>query len=324
MEGAIATNAGGNQVIRFGMARNLVLGLEAVLADGIVISSMNKMLKNNAGYDLKQLFIGSEGTLGIITRAVLRLYPKLASTCTALCAVHAFPQAVALLRELQAKLGGSVSAYEVMWPPYFDRVIDHSDHLHSPFSEDFPLYALIEAEGSDQEADSERFEEVLGAALESGIIGDAAIAQSEKNRQSFWAIRDGVAEITKDLVPYASLDVSMDIAEMAKFLDEFEKELKAALPDALNLVFGHIGDNNLHLFVTTHRQGDLDTIFDIGYRLTGAHHGSVSGEHGIGVLKRGYLHYSRTEEEVALMQRLKTALDPKGILNPRRVIPNQR
>ena len=209
-----------------------------------------------------------------------------------------------------------------MWPPYYDRVIAHSDHLYSPFSEDFPLYALVEAEGSDQQADSERFEEVLGAALESGIIGDAAIAQSEKNRQSFWAIRDGVAEITKDLVPYASLDVSMDIAEMAEFLDEFERELKAALPDALNLVFGHIGDNNLHLFVTTHRQGDLDTIFDIGYRLTGAHRGSVSAEHGIGVLKRGYLHYSRTKEEVALMQRLKTALDPKGILNPRRVIPN--
>ena len=320
--GAIATNAGGNQVIRFGMTRNLVLGLEAVLADGVVISSMNKMLKNNAGYDLKQLFIGTEGTLGVITRAVLRLYPKLASTCTALCAVHSFPQAVALLRELQAKLGGSVSAYEVMWPPYFDRVIDHSDHLRSPFGEDFPLYALVEAEGSDQQADSQRFEEVLGAALESGTIGDAAIAQSENHRQSFWAIRDGVAEIMKDLVPYASLDVSMDIAEMAEFLDEFEKELKAALPDALNLVFGHIGDNNLHLFVTTHRQGDLDTIFDIGYGLTGAHGGSVSGEHGIGVLKRDYLHYSRSKEEVALMRRLKTALDPKGILNPRRVIPN--
>ena len=321
--GAIATNAGGNQVIRFGMARNLVLGLEAVLADGTVISSMNKMLKNNAGYDLKQLFIGTEGTLGVITRAVLRLYPRLASTCTALCAAPSFPQAVALLRKLQANLGGSVSAYEVMWPPYFDRVIDHSDNLHSPFDEDFPLYALIEAEGSDPQADSERFEEVLGAALESGIIGDAAIAQSEKNRQSFWAIRDGVAEITKDLEPYASLDVSMDIAEMAGFLDEFESELKAALPDALNLVFGHIGDNNLHLFVTTRQQGDLDTIFDIGYRLTGTHRGSVSAEHGIGTLKRDYLHYSRTREEVALMRRIKTALDPKGILNPGRVIPNQ-
>ena len=318
--GAIATNAGGNQVIRFGMTRNLVLGLEAVLADGTVISSLNKMLKNNAGYDLKQLFVGTEGTLGVITRAVLRLYPKLESTCTALCAVRSFQQAVSLLRELQRRLGGSVSAYEVMWSPYFDRVINHSDQLRSPFDEDYPIYALVEAEGSDQEFDSRRFEEVLAGTLEDELIDDAAIAQSEKDRQAFWNIRDGVAEITADLLPYASLDVSMDIAEMAKFLDEFDRELKEALPDAINLVFGHIGDNNLHLFVSTRREGDLKTIFDIGYRLTGAHGGSVSAEHGIGVLKRDYLHLSRTPEELDLMRRLKKALDPKGILNPGRVV----
>ena len=319
--GAIATNAGGNQVIRFGMTRNLVLGLEAVLADGTVISSMNKMLKNNAGYDLKQLFIGTEGTLGVITRCVLRLLPRLASTCTALCAVESFPQAVKLLRELQARLGGSVSAFEVMWADYYQRIIEHSEALRSPFPKPFPIYALVEAEGPDQQADVERFQAALGQILERGVIADAAIAQSGKDRQSFWAIRDGVAEITADLLPYASLDVSMDIAEMAGFLDEFDRELKAALPDAINLVFGHIGDNNLHLFVSTQRHGDLDTIFDIGYRLTGAHRGSVSAEHGIGVLKRGYLHYSRSPEELALMRRLKVALDPKGILNPGRVIP---
>lgn len=319
--GAIATNAGGNQVIRFGMTRNLVLGLEAVLADGTIISSLNKMLKNNAGYDLKQLFVGTEGTLGVITRAVLRLYPKLESTCTALCAVRSFDPAVRLLRELQGKLGGSVSAYEVMWSPYFDRVIRHSDSLRSPFDRDYPIYALVEAEGSDQETDSRRFEEVLAGALEAGLIDDAAIAQSEKDRQAFWNIRDGVAEITADLLPYASLDVSMDIAEMAEFLDEFDTELKEALPDAINLVFGHIGDNNLHLFVSTRREGDLETIFDIGYRLTGAHDGSVSAEHGIGVLKRDYLHLSRSPEELDLMRRLKQALDSRGILNPGRVIP---
>ena len=319
--GAIATNAGGNQVIRFGMTRNLVLGLEAVLADGTVIGSMNKMLKNNAGYDLKQLFIGTEGTLGVITRCVLRLLPQLASTCTAMCAAESFPQAVKLLRQLQARLGGSVSAYEVMWADYFHRVINHSDQTRSPFSEEFPIYALVEAEGPDQQADGERFEEALADALESGVIADAAIARSVKNRQTFWAIRDGVAEITADLLPYASLDVSMDIAEMAGFLDKFDRELKEALPDAINLVFGHIGDNNLHLFVSTRRHDDLDIIFEIGYRLTGAHRGSVSAEHGIGVLKRDYLHYSRSPQELELMQRLKTALDPKGILNPGRVIP---
>lgn len=319
--GAIATNAGGNQVIRFGMARNLVLGLEAVLADGTVISSLNKMLKNNAGYDLKQLFVGTEGTLGVITRAVLRLYPRFESTCTALCAVRSFPQAVALLRELQGRLGGSVSAYEVMWSDYFERVVAHGGQLRSPFAGSYPIYALAEAEGSDQETDSRRFEEVLGGALESGLISDAAVAQSEKDRQSFWNIRDGVAEITADLLPYASLDVSMDIAEMAEFLRRFDSGLKEALPDALNLVFGHIGDNNLHLFVSTRRESDLKTIFDLGYRLTGAHGGSISAEHGIGVLKRDYLHLSRSPEELELMRRLKHALDPRGILNPGRVIP---
>lgn len=319
--GAIATNAGGNQVIRFGMTRNLVLGLEAVLADGTVISSMNKLLKNNAGYDLKQLFIGTEGTLGVITRCVLRLLPRLASSCTALCAVESFPQAARLLRELQSRLGGSVSAFEVMWANYFHRVIDHGDSLRSPFAEGFPLYALIEAEGPDRQADESRFEAALGRALESGVIADAAIARSVSDRRSFWAIRDGVAEITADLLPYASLDVSMDIAEMAGFVDEFDRELKKALPGAISLVFGHIGDNNLHLLVSTRRQGDLDTIFDIGYRLTGAHRGSVSAEHGIGVIKRGYLHYSRSPQELALMRRLKQALDPNEILNPGRVIP---
>ena len=319
--GAIATNAGGNQVIRFGMTRNLVLGLEAVLADGTVISSMNKMLKNNAGYDLKQLFIGTEGTLGVITRCVLRLLPRLASTCTALCALESFPQAARLLRRLQSGLGGSVSAFEVMWSDYFHRVVDSSDSLRSPFSEGYPLYALVEAEGPERQADEARFEAALGQALESAVIADAAIARSVSDRQSFWAIRDGVPEITADLTPYAALDVSMDIAEMADFLDEFDRELKKALPDAISLVFGHIGDNNLHLLVSTRRHGDLGTIFDIGYRLTGAHRGSVSAEHGIGVLKRGYLHYSRSPEELALMRRLKVALDPKDILNCGRVIP---
>lgn len=320
--GAIATNAGGNQVIRFGMTRNLVLGLEAVLADGTVVSSMNKMLKNNAGYDLKQLFIGSEGTLGVVTRAVLRLFPRLSSRCTALCAVESFGQSVDLLRDAQSNLGGSISAYEVMWAPYFDRVVGHIESLRSPFDEQFPLYVLIETEGSDQDADSQRFERVLGSALESGLIEDAVIAQSEKDRETFWEIRDGVGEITRALIPYASLDVSMEIAEMPGFLEEFDEALSDALPDALNLVFGHVGDNNLHLFVSTRRQEDVETILDIGYGLTGDHGGSISAEHGIGVLKRRYLHQSRTAEEIDLMRRLKKALDPKGILNAGRVIPD--
>ena len=320
--GAIATNAGGNQVIRFGMTRNLVLGLEAVLADGTIISSMNKMLKNNSGYDLKHLFIGTEGTLGVVTRAVLRLFPPLPSKCTSLCAVETFSQSVALLREAQTKLGASISAYEVMWAPYFERVVNHIDNLQSPFNKKFPMYVLIETEGSDEDSDTRRFEDTLEFALNSNIIHDAAIAQSEKDRQDFWDIRDGVGEITKALMPYASLDVSMDIANMPKFLEEFDSKLNQAFPNAMNLVFGHLGDNNLHLFVTTQCQVDIDAIYDLGYDLTGKYAGAISAEHGVGSLKRKYLHHSRTQEEIDLMRRLKKTLDPKEILNIGRVIPD--
>jgi FAD/FMN-containing dehydrogenase len=320
--GAIATNAGGNQVIRFGMTRNLVLGLEAVLADGTIISSMNKMLKNNSGYDLKHLFIGTEGTLGVVTRAVLRLFPPLPSRCTSLCAVETFSQSVALLREMQINLGTSMSAYEVMWAPYFERVVGHIDNLQSPFDKNFPLYVLIETEGTDQNSDTRRFENTLEHALDSNIIHDAVIAQSEKDRQDFWGIRDGVGEITKALMPYASLDVSMDIANMPKFLEEFDNKLKQLFSNAMNLVFGHLGDNNLHLFVTTHCQEDIDAIYDLGYDLTGKYGGAISAEHGVGALKRKYLHHSRTHEEIDLMSRMKKVLDPKEILNIGRVIPD--
>ena len=318
--GAIATNAGGNQVIRFGMTRNLVLGLEAVLADGTVISSMNKMLKNNAGYDLKQLFMGTEGTLGVVTRAVLRLFPRLPSRCTALCGATSFSRAVGLLREMQGRMGGSVSAFEVMWAPYFDYVIDHVDSARSPFDAPYPLYVLVEIEGVDETADAQRFEQVLGSALEGGLIEDAIIAQSERDARAFWTIRDGIGEITVSLLPYAALDISMDLDEMPSFLQEIDAALDATYPGVINLVFGHVGDNNLHLFITTGQENDLEPILDTAYRITGAHGGSISAEHGIGMLKREYLHYSRTPEELELMRRLKRALDPKGILNPGRVI----
>jgi len=318
--GLIATNAGGTQVIRFGMTRNLILGLEAVLADGTVISSMNRMLKNNAGYDLKQLFIGSEGTLGVVTRAVLRLYPRLPSKCTALCTLDSFADVVELLREMQTEIGASLSAYEVMWASYFDYVIEHVDTLHSPFERRYPLYALIEIEGTDASADAERFESALGSALETGIIKDAVISQSEKDAETFWAIRDGIGDITVILTPYASVDVSLAVADMPSFLDQVDRALDDQFDSATNLVFGHVGDNNLHLFITTGIESDIDIILAAVYQITGDFQGSVSAEHGIGTLKREYLHYSRSDEELELMRRLKRALDPSGILNNGRVI----
>jgi len=318
--GAIATNAGGNQVIRFGMARNLVMGLEAVLADGTIVSSMNKLLKNNAGYDLKQLFVGTEGTLGIITRCVLRLYPLLPSRATALCALRTFDHSVSLLKLSRQRLAASLSAFEVMWAPYFDFVTEHVEGLDSPFDEHFPIYALIQLEGTDSESDTERLEALLAEGLDAGMIEDAVVAQSEAQREKIWAIRDGIGEITRILTPYASLDVSLGIDRMPEFLRDVENELVQAFPDVLILVFGHVGDNNLHVFITTRRHEDLHAIHEIAYGVTGRYEGSVSAEHGIGQLKTAYLEHSRSATELAVMRRLKQALDPKGILNRGRVL----
>jgi FAD/FMN-containing dehydrogenase len=318
--GNIATNAGGNQVIRFGMMRNLVLGLEAVMADGTIVSSLNKLIKNNAGYDLKQLFIGSEGTLGIVTRAVLRLYPALPAKTAAIVAVSDFDACVSLLHSLQGRLGGSLSAFEAMWASYFDCVISRLEKLRSPFDTGYPLYILVQSEGTDHDSDRERLETILGELLENGIVLDAAVAQSERDTETFWQIRDGIAEITAMLQPLVAFDVSVSISDMPGFLTAAQAALGSAFPGVTNLVFGHIGDNNLHLTVTTGKHEDLKPITEIVYQATSNAGGSIAAEHGVGVLRRDYLHLSRTETEIALMRTLKASLDPKGILNPGRVI----
>jgi FAD/FMN-containing dehydrogenase len=318
--GNISTNAGGNQVVRFGMTRNLVLGLEVVLPDGTILSSMNKMLKNNAGYDLKHLFIGTEGTLGIVTRAVLRLFPKLNSCCTALCALNTFPDVVGMLHRAGSEFGGSLSTFELMWSTYVDYILQHVSSARLPFGSRYPLYLLLEIEGSDQSKDGERFEEVLGACLESGLIIDAAIAQSTRDAEGFWAIRDGVAELGPIMHALANFDVSLPISRMEAFLEQVSAELSSRFGEHVFAPFGHIGDSNLHLIVSTGNKDDVPTIYEMVYAAIRQHEGSISAEHGIGILKRDHLGQSRSEEEIELMKRLKATLDPRGILNSGRVI----
>ncbi|HEY3147182.1 MAG TPA: FAD-binding oxidoreductase [Dongiaceae bacterium] len=317
--GNIATNAGGNHVIRYGMARAQVLGLETVLADGTVLTALTKVMKNNAGYDLNQLFIGSEGTLGIVTRVVLRLRAKPRGKSTALIATPGYDATVKLLRRLQTSLG-EVSAFEAMWPEFYRYVADHPSTGVKPLADHHPLYALTEFCGSEPERDSARLEECLGVAIEAGEAIDALIAQSEREARSFWRIREGEA---LDRLPYLiNFDVSAPTAQLGALAERLRTALTARWPAGHFYVYGHVGDGNIHLSAWA---GDsLESVAhemdEIVYGEVRRIGGSISAEHGIGTLKRAYLGHSRSEAEIEVMRRIKAALDPKGILNPGKVI----
>lgn len=319
--GNIATNAGGTEVIRFGMARSLVLGLEAVLPDGTVLTGLNKMLKNNAGFDLKHLFIGTEGILGIITRAVLRLYPAPATRCTAFCAVSNLQDCILLLRELRQKLGHGLSSFEVMWPDYIQYTLRHFDEISFPFEDQSGIYVLTEFSGFEPDTDSTLFENVLGTLMDTGLIVDAVIAQSKREVANIWRIREAIGEIFQKLDNVISFDISAPIGTIPAMLDSITHDLHDRYDSITILTYGHLGDSNIHLTITTGLKDDLNEISDIVYRRVGEPRGSVSGEHGIGVTKRKYLSICRNENEIRLMRSLKSLLDPRRILNPNRVIP---
>lgn len=319
--GNISTNAGGNGVIRYGMAREQVLGLEAVLADGTIISSMNSVLKNNTGYDLKQLFIGSEGTLGIITRAVLRLRPLPRSRNTALLALGDFSKVSELLSSVEKNLAGNLSAFEVMWNDFYQLVIGHSSKHGKPLADNHGFYVLLEASGAHPENDRSSFEEALEQAFNQGLVEDAVIAQNEQQRQDLWAIRDDIEALLHGLHPAITFDVSLNIADMDEYVKEVKQQLQARFPKAQSVFFGHIGDGNIHPVLTV---GSLDhetvcQVEDIVYGSLRSRRGIISAEHGIGLEKKPYLSLCRSPAELALMQTLKRALDPNNLLNPGKI-----
>lgn len=319
--GNIATNAGGINVIRHGMMRQRVLGLEAVLADGTIISSMNRMLKNNAAYDLKQLFIGSEGTLGIVTRAIVRLEEAPTSRNSAMVGLESFEKVTGLLQFLQRALGGQLCAYEVMWGDYF-RAVTEPGHHRAPMSRDNAFYVMLETEGAQPEADQAAFMAAMEQALEQEMVMDAVIPQSETERRALWEIRENFSALYQRK-PIFLYDVSLPIREMDAYVKTVQARLKKRWPDSRIDVIGHIGDGNLHFFIHPgcagehlHQQSDEDVyapLQPIG--------GSISAEHGIGTEKRTHLGISRTANEIALMHLLKRSLDPRNILNPGKVLP---
>lgn len=319
--GNVATNAGGNQVIRYGMTRRNVLGLEVVLPDGRIVRSLNKMLKNNAGYDWTQLFIGSEGTLGIVTRVVLGLHPKLPSIETALVAVGSVEDAISLLRAAGRSLPGGLLVFEAMWADFIDVAVQRLG-LPRPFDEAQPLSILIETPGDGTAAGREALENFLATQLDAGVARDALIAQSGQDRARFWAYRESPYEYGRILPPGGNFDISFPIGRMSEAVGAVKADIGARWPDMTSVVFGHLADSNLHLIAT--RPGmDLATkheVEELVYGHVSRFGGSVSAEHGIGRFKRDYLPMSRSAPELELMRTIKTALDPKGILNPGRIL----
>jgi len=323
--GNLSTNAGGNRVIRYGMARDMVLGVEAVLADGTLVTSLNKMMKNNAGFDLKHLFLGSEGTLGIITRAVLRLYPKPASTMVALCAVRDYAGALTLLDAARRDLGPLLSAFEAMWPDYWSLITAEVPSVRDPFRADgraYGAYVLVEALGTDPALDAPRFEAWLESLLADGTVPNAVVAQSVADQKAFWHLRDAVGELHQLWPRHLAFDIGLPIGAMDTYARRCKAALAERVPGCESVFYGHIGDGNVHIVV--YRPGAAeqpkDAVEDVVYGLVREYGGTVSAEHGIGTLKLRWLAHARSPEQIALMRTLKAALDPKNLLNPGKVV----
>jgi FAD/FMN-containing dehydrogenase len=301
------------------MMREQVLGLEVVLADGTLLPMLRPMLKNNTGYDLKQWFIGAEGTLGVVTRALLRLRPLPRAKATALVALPDFDAALALLGRLQGRFPGALSAFELMWRDFVEASLRWQT-LREPFEAPHPFAALVDVGGQDETGLRDALEEVLGEAMEAGEAIDAAIAQSQAQAQALWKIREATAELPAHMHPPINFDVSLPQADIGRFAEECRAALSARWPGHLTVFFGHIGDGNLHLSTDASTVGgDEAAVEALVYAQVAAFGGSVSAEHGIGLHKKPYLHASRTPAELAAMRAIKQALDPLHLMNPGKV-----
>ncbi len=322
--GNLSTNAGGINVLRYGNARDQVLGLEVVLADGTVWNGLRGLRKDTAGYDIKQLFIGSEGTLGIITAANLRLYPEVRNTQTAMVAVESPTRAVELLAELRSSLADQLQAFELMPGRAIRYLQRHMPAIRNPFADDHPWYVLLESSLDD---DAGVVETVLAAAVEKKIAVDAVIAKSVAEQKALWRMRHSISEVQKFEGVSLKHDVSVPVGRIGEFIEEAEAAVLRHTPDARIVAFGHVGDGNVHFNVSQPKCGDADSFreqaADLGnviYDVVKVFDGSISAEHGIGRTKREILRKYKGEEEIAIMKSIKAALDPDNILNPGKVL----
>jgi FAD/FMN-containing dehydrogenase len=317
--GNAATNAGGTRVLRFGMMRESILGLEVVLAAGTILTMLNQVIKNNAGPNLNHLFIGAEGTLGVITRLSLKLVPLPQSSCTCLCALPSFQAAATLLREARRHLP-ALTTFEVMWDGYFTRAAE-SLSLRRPFAEHHALYALVELLGMDEAGMRSELEGFLGKMMDAGILQDALIPDSLSQAKHLWEIREAASELMPGMRPFIAFDVSVPLSDMGTLVEQLTALLECNHAGKQHHFFGHLGDGNLHLLTGPYPDArQMDEVKRLVYEAVGRVGGSISAETGIGSAKKPYLYLSRSPAEIELMRTLKLTLDPKGILNRGRIV----
>jgi FAD/FMN-containing dehydrogenase len=326
--GNIATNAGGTHVLRYGMSRALVLGLEVVLASGTVLEMLRSLPKDNSGYDLKQIFVGSEGTLGVITAASLKLFPKPDVAVTAFAAVPSPAGALKLLGEMQHATAGQLSAFELIPRVALEFVIRHIDGTRDPLAQPSPWYVLMEATGGRHANLSASFEDGLANAITAGMASDAVVASSQAQAASLWKLRESISESQKREGSSIKHDISVPVAAIPDFLAKATPAALAILPGARPVSFGHLGDGNLHFNFNSARMGDdpaflerWNEVQQVVHDIVKEFGGSISAEHGIGAMKVASLPRYKSHEELDAMRALKAAFDPKNILNPGKTVP---
>jgi FAD/FMN-containing dehydrogenase len=325
--GNLSTNAGGTAAIAHGIARSHALGLEVVLADGRVLNDLNKLKKDNTGYDLKNLFIGAEGTLGVITAAVLRLVPRPRSIETAFAGVASAQAALELLGIAQERSGGEVTSFEIMTREGIELVLRHGQGCRDPLAAPHAWYVLMELSSQRREGLRDVLEAVLAEGLERGLVRDATIADSLEQAKAFWRVREMFGEVQRHAGGSIKHDISVPVAAVPAFISEANAAVTALIPGVRPLPFGHLGDGNIHYNVTQPLGADQeeflkrwDEVNTIVFAVVKKYGGSISAEHGVGVMKRDLLPSVKDPVALDLMRTLKRMLDPKGILNPGKVL----
>ena len=325
--GNLSTNAGGTAALSYGLARSHALGLEVVLADGRVLKDLNKLKKDNTGYDLKNLFIGAEGTLGIITAAVLRLIPRPRSVETAYAGLASPEAALDLLGLASERTAGAVTSFELMARAGIDIVLRHSAGMRDPLPQKHPWYVLIELSSQSLSGLRDVLEEILGTGLERGLIADATIADNLEQAKMFWRMREMFGEAQRHEGGSIKHDISVPVAAVPAFIREADAAVTNLIPGTRPLPFGHLGDGNIHYNITQPAGADKaeflarwHEVNELVFAIVRKHGGSISAEHGIGVLKREFLPQVKDPVALDLMRALKRTLDPKNILNPGKVL----